>query len=154
MAVLDEIVGGTIEVGGESEGLSGRLGSVLVETEEGVNGLFDSDGDVVPPKGWSPRAKDYEQRLVNLMVRHPIEQNVQGTGGFYEARNIVRDKMPLKQYRRYAEKEGARVAGLSSAQKQEMGVVEFERGEVLFEEAEAEKLEVRDESAKENKIRN
>ncbi len=74
----------------------------------------------MPPKGWSPRAKDYEQRLVNLMVRHPIEQNVQGTGGFYEARNIVRDKMPLKQYRRYAEKEGARVAGLSSAQKQEM----------------------------------
>ena len=38
------------------------------------------------------------------MVKHPIEQNVQGRGGFYESKNIVQTKMSLKAYRKYAER--------------------------------------------------
>jgi len=44
-------------------------------------------------------------------VKNPIEQNVQGTGGFYESKNIVQNKMSLKAYRKYAENETAKVEG-------------------------------------------
>ena len=37
------------------------------------------------------------------MVKSPIEQNVQGKGGFYESKNIVQNKMTFKAYRKYAE---------------------------------------------------
>ena len=57
---------------------------------------------IVPPPEWKPQAKDYLQRLENLTVKHPIEQNVQGRGGYYEAKNIVQPKMSLKAYRKYA----------------------------------------------------
>lgn len=74
--------------------------------------------EIVPPAGWKPQAKDYQKRLENLSVRHPIEQNVQGKAGFYESKNIVQPKMTLKAYRRYAEKESQKVAHLDTSEKE------------------------------------
>jgi len=38
---------------------------------------------VVPPEGWKPTRKDYSALLEKLDVSHPIEQNVQGNGGYF-----------------------------------------------------------------------
>ena len=65
----------------------------------------------MPPTGWRPQSKNYLQRLENLIVKNPIEQNVQGTAGFYESKNIVQNKMSFKAYRKYAEDENAKVEG-------------------------------------------
>lgn len=74
----------------------------------------------MPPAGWKPQAKDYQQKLEHLSVKHPIEQNVQGKGGFYESKNIVQTKMTLKAYRKYAERESKKVADASIAQKEKL----------------------------------
>lgn len=75
---------------------------------------------IVPPPQWKPQAEDYSQRLENMWVKNPIEQNVQGRGGFYESKNIVQPKMTLKAYRKYAEREGQKVASASNTEKERM----------------------------------
>lgn len=65
----------------------------------------------MPPPGWTPQSKNYSLKLENLIVKNPIEQNVQGTGGYYESKNIVQNKMTLKAYHKYADSETAKVEG-------------------------------------------
>jgi hypothetical protein len=65
---------------------------------------------VVPPPSWKAQSVDYQKKLENLMVKNAIEQNVQGMGGFFESKNIVQKKMTFKSYRKYSEKESAKVA--------------------------------------------
>ena len=77
-------------------------------------GIF-SLKQIVPPANWKPQAHDYQQKLEHLMVKNPIEQNVQGRGGFYESKNIVQPKLSLKAYRKYAEKESSKVASTTTA---------------------------------------
>jgi hypothetical protein len=38
---------------------------------------------VIPPPEWKPATVAYSQRLADLMVNGPIEQNIFGKGGVY-----------------------------------------------------------------------
>lgn len=51
---------------------------------------------VVPPKGWKPNKGHSKQFLDGLIVNGPIEQNVFGKGGVYEAMLIQKKSMTLK----------------------------------------------------------
>lgn len=55
-----------------------------------------------------------------LSVSHPIEQNVQGSGGYFEARNLVQPKITFKAYRKYAEREGRSVEGKSIEEREKL----------------------------------
>lgn len=72
---------------------------------------------IVPPSGWIPQSTNYHQKLDNLIVKNPIEQNVQGSGGFYESKNLVQNKMTLKDYRKYAERESKTVEDKTASEK-------------------------------------
>lgn len=54
---------------------------------------------VVPPKTWKPSKKPTKQNLDNLLVSGPIEQNIFGKGGVYEAMHIQKKSMTLKEYK-------------------------------------------------------
>ena len=43
---------------------------------------------MVPPKEWKARKQGYAD--VEIVVSNPIEQNVSGSGGFYELFYLVR----------------------------------------------------------------
>lgn len=51
---------------------------------------------VVPPEGWRAQAKDYTDRLENLSINGPIEQNIFGKGGVYECLHIQKKSLTLK----------------------------------------------------------
>jgi jumonji domain-containing protein 2 len=54
---------------------------------------------VVPPKSWKPSSKVFKDNLDNLPVIGPIEQNIYGKGGIYEAIHIQKKSMTLKEYK-------------------------------------------------------
>jgi jumonji domain-containing protein 2 len=54
---------------------------------------------VVPPKSWKPSSKAFKDNLDNLLVNGPIEQNIYGKGGVYEAIHIQKKSMTLKEYK-------------------------------------------------------
>lgn len=54
---------------------------------------------VVPPKGWIPRVRDYEKRLEGLVISSPIEQNTFGKGGIYECLHIPKKSMSFAEFR-------------------------------------------------------
>ena len=54
---------------------------------------------VIPPKGWKPSNKPSQINFDNLLVRGPIEQNIFGKGGVYEAIHIQKKSMTLKEYK-------------------------------------------------------
>ena len=51
---------------------------------------------VVPPKAWKPNSKRTKENMDDLLVNGPIEQNVYGKGGVYEAILIQKKSMTLK----------------------------------------------------------
>jgi hypothetical protein len=75
---------------------------------------------VVPPQGWKGTRGNHESLLDKLEVSHPIEQNVQGAGGYFEARNLVQPKMTFRNYRKYAEREGKAVEGKSIEERERL----------------------------------
>jgi hypothetical protein len=74
----------------------------------------------VPPPGWKGTRENLEAQLDKLEVSHPIEQNVQGSGGYFEARNLVQPKMTFKGYKKYAEREGKSVEGKSIEEREKL----------------------------------
>jgi hypothetical protein len=48
---------------------------------------------VVPPDGWKARSEGYDN--IEVMVKDPIEQNVNGSNGFYELIYLVKKTMRL-----------------------------------------------------------
>jgi jumonji domain-containing protein 2 len=53
----------------------------------------------VPPPEWKAKSSDYSQRLENLMIHGPIEQNIFGKGGVYECLHIQKKSMSYKEYK-------------------------------------------------------
>ena len=53
----------------------------------------------MPPPEFKSKCADYAQRLENLLVNGPIEQNIFGKGGVYECLHIQKKSMTLKEYR-------------------------------------------------------
>jgi jumonji domain-containing protein 2 len=51
---------------------------------------------VIPPKSWKPSSKHIKKNLDNILVNGPIEQNIYGKGGVYEAIHIQKKSMTLK----------------------------------------------------------
>lgn len=51
---------------------------------------------VVPPKSWKPNSRAPKDNLDNLIVSGPIEQNIFGKGGVYEAIHIQKKSMTLR----------------------------------------------------------
>lgn len=74
----------------------------------------------MPPEGWRASLPNYQAALERLDVAHPIEQNVQGTAGFFEARNIVQPKMTLRAYQKYAERQSASVSTKTAEEKERL----------------------------------
>lgn len=55
---------------------------------------------VVPPKGWKARRGSYNSNEVNQFVlKTPIEQHVQGTGGFYQLQLQPKKSVSIKDFR-------------------------------------------------------
>lgn len=56
---------------------------------------------IIPPSDWQPRNDGY--RRLELMVNHPVRQEIFGTAGVYELILITQRAQTLGQYREYAE---------------------------------------------------
>ena len=50
---------------------------------------------VVPPADWKPSSFKSKDKLSNLIVLGPIEQNIFGKGGIYECLHIQKKSMTL-----------------------------------------------------------
>jgi hypothetical protein len=79
---------------------------------------------VVPPAGWKGTLPNHPALLERLDVTHPIEQNVQGNAGYFEARNIVQPKMTLRNYRRYAERQSEALLQKTAEEKERLVIFE------------------------------
>lgn len=56
---------------------------------------------IVPPLNWQPRKDGY--RRMDLMVNHPVRQDIYGTAGVYELILVTQRPLTLGRYREYAE---------------------------------------------------
>jgi jumonji domain-containing protein 2 len=54
---------------------------------------------VVPPPEWKSRSAEYSQRLEQLVIAGPIEQNIFGKSGVYECLHIQKKSMSFKEYK-------------------------------------------------------
>jgi len=50
---------------------------------------------VVPPSDWKPSSLKKNEKLKNVIVHGPIEQNIFGKGGVYECLHIQKKSMTL-----------------------------------------------------------
>lgn len=60
------------------------------------------------------------ERLEALEIKNPIEQNVQGTNGYFESKNIVQKKMTFKAYKKYAERTSKDIINKSIEEKENL----------------------------------
>lgn len=51
---------------------------------------------VIPPREWIPRKSGYED--LDLLIKAPIQQSVQGVKGLYTQYNIQRKAMTVKEF--------------------------------------------------------
>lgn len=59
---------------------------------------------IIPPKEWVPRRGGYDDEFTaNLLVKGPIQQQVEGRNGVYQQLNIERKTMSVKRFRKMAE---------------------------------------------------
>ena len=75
---------------------------------------------IVPPKGWVSRAKDYHKRLDGLIINSPIQQNTFGKGGIYECLHIPRKSMQFSEFKQKSQELDRITDGLSAVQVEEM----------------------------------
>lgn len=68
-----------------------------------IRQLYPGEGmvKVVAPVEWQPRKDGY--RRIELMVNHPVRQEIYGTAGVYELILVSQRSMTLGQYKEYAE---------------------------------------------------
>lgn len=51
---------------------------------------------IIPPREWIPRRMGYDD--IDMLIRAPIEQSVQGIKGLYTQYNIQRKAMTVKEF--------------------------------------------------------
>ncbi|XP_035228872.1 lysine-specific demethylase 4C-like [Stegodyphus dumicola] len=56
---------------------------------------------IIPPEGWCPRKKGYDD--IDLIIPAPISQVVTGRGGLYQQLNIQQRAMTVKEFKKLAE---------------------------------------------------